>query len=366
MIEKGKISALQSAMMLYLAIAPTMILNTPAITYKYAKQDLWISPVWALSGLITALVALRLHNMYPGHNIVQACERIVGRLPGKMIGLVILLIYLYLNGIIIREYSEFLVGAFLYQTPLIVISGSMVLVCALAVRGGVEIVGRFAELFLPAFLVLLLFILIPIIPDLRASNMLPVMGEGIMPSIKGSGILQALFSEYITVSFLLPFVADRENATKSTLISLFGVIFTLVISNLMTLLLLGEITGNYTYPFLLLSRYISLAEFFAHLEALFMAVWVLGVFVKICVFFYVSVLGVAQWLNLSDYKPIVFPLGFILTLLSIWVASNLQELTHAIVTSVTFSLLTAFVAIPVLLFCIAWVKKRFVRIRTVK
>ena len=240
----------------------------------------------------------------------------------------------------------------------------MVLICALAVRGGVEIVGRFAQLFLPAFLAFFLFIILPIIPDLRPSNMLPVMADGIMPSIKGAGILQVWFSEYIAVSFLLPFVTNREKAAKSTLISLFAVILTMVITYLVTLWLLGEMTGNYTYPLLIVARYISLAEFFTHLESVYMAIWVLGVFVKICVLFYVFVLGAAQWMNLSDYRPIVFPLGFILLLFSVWIAPNLQELRLAIATSLTYSQLTSFVAIPALLLCIAWIRRRFKRTRT--
>jgi spore germination protein KB len=332
------------------------------MTYKYAKQDLWISPFWALSGLIAVFIAFRLHQMFPGQNIVQMSERIVGRFLGKMIGFIILFFYLYLNGIVMREYSEFLIGAFLVQTPLIVVSGSMVLVCALAVRGGVEIVGRFAQLFLPALLALFLFIVIPVIPDLNPSNMFPIMSEGIMPSIAGAGTLQAWFSQFITISFLLPFVSDREKAAKNTLISLLGFILTLVISNLATLLLLGEMTGNYVYPFLILTRYISLAEFFTHLEALFMAIWVLGAFVKISVLFYVTVLGTAQWMNLSNYRPIVFPLGFILVVFSIWVAHNLQELMLAIATSATFFLMTALFVIPMVLLIIAWVQKRLGRI----
>lgn len=358
MIEKGKISASQLGRMMYLAVTPTAILTTPAITFKFAKQDLWISPMWALSGLIVVFIAWRLHNMYPGQNLVQACECILGRFPGKMMGGIFVFFYLYVNGIIVREYGEFVVGAFLFHTPLIVVSGSMVLVCALAVRGGVEIVGRFAEIFLPVFITLFLLIIIPIIPELRVPNMFPVTGEGIMPSIAGAFILQLWYSELITVSFLLPFVADQKKATKSIMISLLAVIVTLVVSNLATLLLLGELTGSYTYPFLILARYINLAEFFTHLESLFMAIWVLGAFVKICVFFYVTVLGAAQWMNLSDNRPIVFPLGFLLFLFSMWVAPNFQELTHAILTSANFAILTVFVVIPGLLLCIAWVKKR--------
>jgi spore germination protein KB len=366
MIEKGKISALQSAMMMYLAVTPTAILTTPSMTYNYAKQDFWISPILALSAWITIYIAFRLHHMYPGQNIVQVSERIVGRFPGKLIGFIILFDYLYLIGKATLEYGEFVVGAFLRQTPLIVVLGSMVLVCALTVRGGVEIVGRFAQLILPICVALFLLIIILIIPDLRLSNMLPIMGEGIMPSIAGAGVLQVWFSEFITVSFLLPFVTDQEKAAKSTLSSLFAVILTMVICNLVTLLLLGEMTGNYAYPFLILTRYISLADFFTHLDPLFMAIWVLGEFVKICIYFYVFVLGAAQWMNLSDYRPIVFPLSFIILLFSVWIAPSLQELMHVISTSLTFSLLTGFVVIPLLLLSIAWVQKRFSRIKTMK
>ena len=358
MIEKGKISAFQMGKMIYLAITPTAILTAPGITYTFARQDLWLSPIWAFSGLIAVFAALRLHRLYPGQNIVQAGERILGRFPGKIIGGAYWLFYLYLNGIIVREYGEFVVGAFLANTPLIVVLGSMVLLCAIAVRGGVEIVGRFADLFLPAFFILFLLIIVPIIPDLRVEHMLPIMGEGILPSIAGSLVLQIWFSELITTSFLLPFVSDQKKVVKSISYASIAVILTLVVSNLSTLLLLGDLTGGYTYPFLTLARYINLAEFFTHLEALFMAIWVLGGFVKICLFYYVTVLGAAQWMNLSDYRPVVFPLGFLLTLFSIWVAPDYQNLTHAISTSVIFATLTMFVVVPVLLLCTAWVKKR--------
>lgn len=357
MVESGKISASQAGKLLYLTVIPTAILTSPVMIFKVAKQDLWISPILAWSGLITVFIALRLHRMFPGENIIQAGERIIGKFLGKMVGLIFPLFYLYLNGIVVREYGEFVVGALLVNTPLIVVLGSMVLVCAIVVRGGIEIVGRFAELFLPAFITLFLLIIVPILPDLNISNMLPVMGEGIAPSLAGTFVLQLWFSEFITYSFILPFVTDQKNAAKSIMFALGAVILTLVVSNLATLLLLGELTGDYAYPFLILARYINLAEFFTHLESLFMAIWVLGAFVKICAFFYVTVLSAAQWMNLSDYKPIVYPLGFLLILVSLWVAPNYQEMTRAISTSVNLSIFTVFVAIPVLLFGLACVKK---------
>ena len=358
MIDSGKISAFQMGKMIYLAIIPTAVLTAPVITFKLAKQDLWLSPVWAFSGLVAGFVALQLHRLYPGQNLVQVFECLAGRFLGKIIGLAYWLYLLYVCGIIVREYGEFVVGALLLDTPPIVVLSSMVLVCTLAVRGGVEIVGRFSDILLPAFIILFLLILIPVLPDLRVTNIMPVMGEGIMPSIEGAYVLQIWYSELMLASFLLPFVNDGQKKAKSVWLVLLAIIFTLVVSDLMTLMLLGELSGNYAYPFLILARYINLADFFTHLEALFMAIWVLGAFVKICVFYYVTVLVAAQWMNLSDYRQIVLPLGFLLTLFSIWVAPNYPTLIHAISTSIVFLMLTMFVVIPFLLLVAAWVKQR--------
>ncbi|RKQ19322.1 GerAB/ArcD/ProY family transporter [Ureibacillus endophyticus] len=358
MIEKGRISASQLGKILYMAIIPTSLLTTPAITFKYAKQDLWLSPIWAISGFITVFIVLRIYRMYPSENIIQIMERIGRRIPGKIISGIYLLFILYVNGVIVREYSEFVVSSFLHTTPIVVISGLMVLVCAMAVRGGLEIVGRFAELFLPIFITLFLFNIIPIIADLQWSNLFPIFGEGIRPSIEGAFVLQTWFSEMIIASFFLPFVADHHNAKKTLSRSLLAIMVTLSVSNLATLLLLGELTGNYSYPFLILARYINISNFINHLESLYMIIWVLGAFVKICVFYYVTVLVAAQWMKLSNYQPIVYPLGLLLLLFSQWVAPNTQVLTEAIAGPVTLAMITMFVIIPALLLCIVWIVNR--------
>ena len=43
-MEKGKISSLQMAMMLYPAVIATSIISAPSIIAKYAGNDLWLPP----------------------------------------------------------------------------------------------------------------------------------------------------------------------------------------------------------------------------------------------------------------------------------------------------------------------------------
>ncbi|WP_018130339.1 GerAB/ArcD/ProY family transporter [Effusibacillus pohliae] len=361
MIEKGRISAFQMAIMMYPTILATAVITLPTITAKYAKQDMWLSPVWAsFVGLFTVYITGRLDKLYPQETIIQYSGHILGRIPGKILGFIYLLFYLHNTGIIAREFGDFVFSTFLTLTPIIVIIGSMALVFAFAVRGGIEVLARSAQIFVPINTVLIIVIFILLIPDLKTKNILPVMEEGILPSIKGAIAPQGWFSEYFLISFLMPFLVDREKGIKWGMISVLAVTLTMILVNIMVLLLFGESTANLTYPVTAAARYISIAGFFEHLEVIVMAIWVTGTFVKMSVFYYALVLGTAQWLNLSDYRPIVLPLGFLVVLISTWSASNMAEMGHFLEKSDPFYLTTAQTVIPLLLLLIAVVRNKWV------
>lgn len=360
MIERGRISALQMAIMMNPTILATALLLVPAITAKTAKQDLWLSPIWAsLSGLIAVFIAYRLHKLYPNETIFEYSGRILGKIPGKILGAVFVFFYLHVTGIVVREYGEFISGTFLHQTPMVVIFGTMVLVSSFAVYGGLEVIGRCSEIIVPVVILLYLMIFIMLIKDFDTRNFLPLLEHGLGPSIKGSVVPQSWFSEYFLVSFFLPYLTDKEKGMKWGMFSVLSVMFFLVLTNVMTLLLFGSLTAKLTYPVMVAARYISIADFLAHLESIVMAIWVAGTFVKITVFYYALVLGTAQWLKLSDFRPIVFPIGFLLVLFGIWSSPNLQELSHFLSTSAAFYFLSIQIGIPVFLLIIALVRKKW-------
>ena len=120
-MEKGKISALQMAIMMYPTIVATTIISVPSITAKYAKNDLWLSPIFAsFIGYVTVYIAYKLHKLYPKQTVIQFSEQIMGRFAGKMLGLFILVVlYSGLQDKCIRAYAEFIVDSFLVNTPLV-------------------------------------------------------------------------------------------------------------------------------------------------------------------------------------------------------------------------------------------------------
>jgi spore germination protein KB len=110
------------------------------------------------------------------------------------------------------------------------------------------------------------------------------------------------------------------------MISLAVTTITMVAVNISCLLLFGDVTDRFVFPFMIATRYISYADFLQHIEALIIAIWITGIFMKISVLHYIHALTVAQWLNLKDYRPLVFPLAFLTVAYSFWVISSQSEI----------------------------------------
>lgn len=329
MMEKGKISALQMAMMIYPTIVATAVLSVPSITTKYAHQDLWLSPIFAsFFGIVTVYIAFKLHKLYPKLTVIQISEQIIGQIPGKILSFFILLFYIQSTGQIVRDYSDFLVGSFLFKTPMIVISASMMFLCAMVVYGGIEVLGRIAQIFFPAFVIPLLLFMILLSPDYQFGNILPILERGLVPPIKGGLVPAGWFTEFFLIIFLLPFLTDKKKGMKYGIMTVFAVMITLVLVNFIVILVLGTTTDYKEYPLMVAGRYASLADFFENLESIIMAVWILGAFVKISVFYYAATIGTAQWLNLSDYRPILWPLAILIVEFSFWSMPSTMEMAR--------------------------------------
>ncbi|SMQ87077.1 spore germination protein KB [Bacillus sp. OV166] len=359
MLEKGKISPLQMAIIMYPMVVATGDLLLPRIVAIHAGRDLWISTmIGSVTGFILVYITFKLHERYLGETIIQYSEKIVGRLCGKIFGFFFIFICIYGDGIITRQYAEFVVGSFMPKTPLMVVIASMIFACALAVRGGIEGIARIAQLFIPIILILWVIIILLLLPDMEIKNIFPIMENGMKPVFRGAIPLFGWFNNVVILAMLLPFLSNSDKGMKYGVISLCIVLLTLLALNITTLFIFGGITATFTYPVMSAVRYISIADFLEHIESIVMAIWVAGAFIKISIFYYIIVIGTSQWLGLSNYRPIVFPMGIYIIICSIWVAPNLQEFSHFVGTTYILFNITMVFVFPLLLFIIAFTRKR--------
>nr|WP_238480919.1 endospore germination permease [Desulforadius tongensis] len=359
-MEKGKIDSRQAVFLNITMIIATALLVVPAMTTAHANQDAWLSSVLAaLLVLPIAWITVKLSSLFPGKTIIEYLEEILGRWPAKVIGFLYLFWFVHICSLMIREYGDFIVTAFMPETPLIVFHIVVVTIGAYTIKQGLEVLARTNQIFLPLILFSLVMIMSLATPEKDLNRLLPVLEASCVDIFKGSLAPLAWFGEISTFTMIIPFLKKPTEAWRIAFISilLVGFIFTLLVIGIVTTF--GPSVAAMTYPVLNETRVINIAKVIERMDPVIMSVWVMGGFVKITFFYYVIVLGSAQWLKLSEYRPLTMPVGIILLALSMAIADNLLESIHFLANVWVFYAISTFeLGIPLVLLIIAVIRGR--------
>ena len=328
MLEKGKISPNQIMWLLTSFTLGSAILLIPSSVTIYARQDAWLAMLLAtLAGLGIIMLYTNLALKFPGQNFMQYSEVILGRNLGKIAGLIVIFVAMYLGSLVVRDFGSFIKATILPQTPMVVINAVIFLLVIMSVRSGLEVFARVNNIIAPCLIILLLFLTVLALPEMDVRKILPLVENGYKPVIRGAQIpIGFPFSETVLFAMIIPYVSGPGEVKKYLLAGglVGGLLLTLVI--LRTLMVLGaEATSMLWYPVLEATRMINLFDFLQRIEALIIINWIGFGYAKITICFYAFVLGLAQWLNLRDYKPLVFPSGVLMLALSLIIFDNYVE-----------------------------------------
>ncbi|MDH7479641.1 MAG: endospore germination permease [Syntrophomonadaceae bacterium] len=356
MLEPGKIDSRQAAMLMVSLVLPTAIFTVPGITVKTARQDAWVSILAAtLAGLLIALLVANLSLRFPGKTLFEYAEEILGKAPGKAVGLLYLWWFLHTNSIIISEFSSFLCTAILPKTPFIVLHVVTIFVVAYLVRSGLEVLSRFNQIFLPLVLGLLVVVFILAATEMKAVRLLPVLDARPAEILKGAAVPLSLLGEIVAFAMIAPYLNRPRAACRVAALATLFTGFFMLLTTLVAIAVFGpHATGKMIFSTYNSVRVISIANFLERLETVVVMAWVFGGFAKIGIFYYAAVLGSAQWLGLSDYRPLVAPVGVILVALAVISCRNVVEMVDFIaVTWPPYSLSIFELGMPLALLTVA-------------
>lgn len=329
MLNDEKISSTQLMFLLVTLVTATAWLFVPAITAEVAAMDGWISLLVPATvyGVAVVLACVALGLRFPGRTVIEYSGDIVGSFLGKIIGLGYIFFFLHINGVIIREFGDFVVTAFMPETPLLLFNGVMVLLAAYAVRCGMEVICR-ANQFVFPLAVLSLFVIIGLVaPEMRLENLLPVFDRGLKPILGGALEPSSWRGEVVVLLMFLPYLNSPREARKAGIgaVVFIGILLALDTASMMAVF--GpEMSAHLTFPTLYLARYVSVGQFVERTEAIVMILWVTGIFIKVACFYQAGTLAAAQWFGLADYRPLVLPLGAVQLVWSVTLFESSREL----------------------------------------
>ncbi len=327
MLEDGKINFKQLILLMVLSRIILTITYLPALLEPPKNQDIWISEAlfFPLQLLLSVPVYL-LWKKFPDKTIIQYSQTIAGK-AGKLVGILCILFIIHNTAISLAQFSLFLTTAIMPETPLLFFIVSLALVCAYAVRNGIEVISRTSELFLPIVILAIIMVSLLLIKDMNLKVLTPVMEKGIFPVLQGGFIYATRTPEVLGLAMLLPYLNERQKVKTIFIVSfaLIAILFVLITIPILTVFGMEEASTR-GFPFYGVIRQISVGDFLERIEIIHIGIWTLGNFIKVSLSYYLAVLGLGQLFNLKDYKPLALPAGTVIIPLSILVAPSIIEL----------------------------------------
>ncbi|OXS77579.1 GerAB/ArcD/ProY family transporter [Domibacillus enclensis] len=361
-MEKAKISAFQLFVMIALFEFGSAILIPLAIG---AKQDAWLSIVMGMvGGFLLFFIYYRLYLYYPDMLPTGYVQKIIGRIPGKMLAFLYMIYFIYLASRDLRDFGAMLVTSTYPDSPLFVVNALLMLLVIYTLRFGIEVLARTGELLFFLFLLITVSALVLIsssgLIDFR--QLQPVLENGFYAVFKTVYMetLYVPFGEAIVFTMIFPYLNERKKLKRVYISAMTLSGLSLAFAMIINVSVLGvDLTSRSQFPILSTIQMIELAEFLERLDVYFLLVLIIGIFFKLSLYFYVAASGIADLFQVKEPSQLIYPMGIIILLSSISIAGSYAEhIEEGLKLATIYVQLPVQVVIPAVLLIIAFFKNK--------
>ncbi|MCT4618861.1 MAG: endospore germination permease [Marinisporobacter sp.] len=328
-------------------------------TAAEAGRDLWLAIIIAIIIAIpTVLLYSKLLSLYPGKDLFDIVDIVFGKIVGKLIGIFYIWFSFHLGALVIRDFGEFPITVSIPETPMLVPMIFVTILCIWIVKEGIEVLGRWAKLFvlfnapLPSILILLL------IPQMDIENIQPILYEGFQPLLKGTfSAFTFPFAETVIFTMILPSLKTKKSPYEIYMKGLLlgGMLIAGV--SLAEILVIGpDLYGATFFPNHSVARKVHIGQILSRMEVIVILATITAAFLKISVCLLAACRGMMKLFKLEDYRFLVAPIGILMFLLSIIIHKNIMELFEW-ATVWPYYAFPFQVMIPILVLIIVFIKK---------
>jgi len=316
-----KITTAQTVVIISCYMLGSGVLTLPrTLTERVKTADGWISLIvgWLII-MLAGICIVKLCQQFPGKTIFQFVKEIVGSWIGSCLSMVIILYFVAISAFQIRVMAEVTRLYLLESTPMWAIVMSFMWIGLYLITSGINSMARLFEIILPITIVVLLICMFLSSRIFDIDNIRPVLGEGILPVLKGLRSTVLVFIGY-EIMFILP--AFMQHPKKGVKAMIIGTSIPLVLYIITFIMVVGALSVDgvvrSTWPTLDLMRSFEITGLlFERFEFFLLVIWIMQIFSTYTITFYAASLGLAQLFqkNIQPFMYGLIPIIFIVALL---------------------------------------------------
>jgi spore germination protein KB len=293
----------------WLISIPSMILLSYLpikLAAEESRQDCWISILFGcIIMMLITWVMLRICMQNKDKTLVGFMKDLLNTFLGKLIVLFYFIHWFMQMSTFTRSTVEFHNVIMLHNTPMIVIILFILFLVTYAVyRGGITAVSRCAEIVGPIFMIWLYVQLFLNPQDMDLKRMLPIFADtGWMSIFKGTFYSVNYLVDPSVILMLFFFAENKQSASRAIfwgtgIAMLWGVVTTLVLLSVVGPSMAAELVA----PVYSLTKFISILNFIQNIDAFYILLWLLGVFIKLAVYLFIISYGISEWTGFKNWK----------------------------------------------------------------
>ncbi len=318
-------------MYLFLVISP-ILRQIPAALAKEAGRSGYLSPLWSILVLVPLTgIILLLIKSFPGLNIYEIMEQLLGRFLAKVFILCYLLWFLILLAVKINVYSLTLQFTLMPRTRADYLMTVLLVLVYYALLRGMKTIFRFSEFTLGPVIIFFAILIICALSRIRADYLLPVSTVKLpdtlfasvnVISVGGFIIIALFFSDKLGIS------VTKQQKRKLW----YGVMFFVLLTFILTIFSFGitgaDLTASLPFPFYISVKSISFFNVFERFEVLVTLICVLSDFIAICLMATLLIRCIEWLFGIKQRGFLFIPLAVTVYYLTYFISSTQFEFDY--------------------------------------
>lgn len=362
-----EITVIQATTILISTIIGVGLLALPLFAVETADTG---APLVTLMGIAIASLGLGLITLlgirHPKKSLIRYGEDILGKWPGRLSSVFVILFFAILTGLTSREFGAVVITAILKQTPLEVTVIVMLVLAAISTRNDMNVFAYIHNFYVPIIIAPGLIVVALSLKNANTLYLFPVLGNEPGNYFLGATTIAALFQGSFIFTMIIPYMRKPQKAIKA---SLFGMLFAgglyfLIVVATVAVFGPGEIK-QLLWPTLELARTTSIpGNILQRLDIVFLSVWVTAVFTTLFSSYMFTVHSISQLFRLRDHKMLSFfilPIVFVIAM----IPQNILQLYDVIEIFGRLGLIIT-IGYPALLLCVDLIKKKVKKSGSIK
>ncbi|GFR39488.1 hypothetical protein PRECH8_27840 [Insulibacter thermoxylanivorax] len=308
-ITDGKIGAREQLAVATFLIAMKVSDTTPDILIHHAMNAAWlVSLINGLVVLIPLLLILHLLKRYQT-GLYDLLLTLTGRWGSTLIMLFIFL-WLFISTFVnSRSYIDIVNTLFFPQTSIEALYVLFLLFCALVSIRGFETLGRMSWLLFWLIAGIVILLLLTTWQHMKISQLFPLLGPGLDVILLRGVTHSSLYVELFLIAFFFPYTTSYKALRDGVWIGFAVSALMLIVFNAVYVMVFDyPAIASMPYPYQQLTRSSSLFGMEAHMDALFLGVWIIAAILHFALYLYILAYLFARLFKIQEFEMLIIPM----------------------------------------------------------